>query len=219
MRLDERVMELRRWLVAARAGLSSEAVHEVRVTGRRLRAFLTLGRQHVLVDDLRWLVGSMGRLRDLDVALETPVGAAGPFHEWLAAARAADAGEARRVLQHPRLEALLMALERVQPVSKRSAQQALDRLDVKLKATLKAARGDATIEALHELRKAVRRKRYAFEWLGRDASTLQATQSLMGEACDLNLLKRLLAECGEKAAAARVDQALQVVVPALAALP
>lgn len=217
MRLDAQLEELHRWLGVARADLSSEPVHELRVTVRRVRAFLALGGQHVLVDDLRWLVGSLGRLRDLDVALETPVGAAGPFHAWLAGARAAEAREATRVLEHPRLEALVVALAQVRPVSKRHAQRALERLEVRLLETLKAARREATIEALHEVRKAVRRKRYALEWLGRDAAALQATQSLVGEACDLNLLHRLLAECGELAGASRVERALKIIVPALAA--
>ncbi len=218
MRLDERLEELRHWLAVARAGLSSEAVHEARVTGRRLRAFLTLGQQHVLVDDLRWLVGSLGRLRDLDVALETSIDAGGPFHAWLVAARATESEQALRVLEHPRLDALLAALGQVRPVSKREAMTALQRLEVKLRLSQKAARRDVTIEALHEVRKAVRRKRYAFEWLRRDTSELQATQAVVGEACDLNLLARLLAESGQKHAAVRVERALERLVPALAAM-
>ncbi len=218
MRLDERVGELRRWLGVARDGLSAESVHEVRVTGRRLRAFLTLGGHHVLVDDLRWLVGSLGRLRDLDVALELPVAAPGPFQAWLVAERRAEADRAARLLERPRLKALVVALGQVPPVSKRRAHRALARLDAKLTEAETAARREPTIERLHELRKAVRRTRYALEWLGEDESALQRKQGLVGEACDLKLLERLLLEFGHPAAARCVDRALEVVVPALAAM-
>ncbi|MDP3232942.1 MAG: CHAD domain-containing protein [Myxococcales bacterium] len=218
MRLDERVGELRRWLEVARDGLSAESVHEVRVTGRRLRAFLTLGAHHVLVDDLRWLVGSLGRLRDLDVALELPVAASGPFQAWLVAERRAEAENAARLLQHPRVDALVMALGRVPRVSKRRAHRALARLEAKLTVAQETARRDATIDSLHELRKAVRRTRYALEWLGEDEAALQRKQGLVGEACDLNLLERLLLEAGQPAAARCVERALELVVPALAAM-
>lgn len=217
MRVDERVEELRRWLEVARDELSSEAVHEVRVTGRRLRAFLTLGEHHVLVDDLRWLVGSLGRLRDLDVALELPV-AAGPFQAWLVAERSAEAENAARLLERPRVEALVVALGQVPRVPKRRAHGALARLDAKLNEAEAAARREPTIDALHELRKAVRRMRYALEWLGKDESALQRKQALVGEACDLKLLERLLLEFGHPAAARCVERALEVVVPALAAM-
>ncbi len=218
MRVAERVEELRRWLAVARDGLSPEAVHEVRVTGRRLRAFLMLGGHHVLVDDLRWLVGSLGRLRDLDVALELPVAAPGPFQAWLVAERSAEAQEAARLLARPRVEALVMALGRVPRVSKRRAHRALARLDAKLIEAQETAGRDVTIDRLHELRKAVRRTRYAREWLGEDESALQRTQALVGEACDLKLLERLLLEFGHPAAARCVERALEVVVPALAAM-
>ncbi|MDP1915242.1 MAG: CHAD domain-containing protein [Myxococcales bacterium] len=218
MRVDERVEELRRWLAVARDGLSPEAVHEVRVTGRRVRAFLMLGGHHVLVDDLRWLVGSLGRLRDLDVALELPVAAPGPFQAWLVAERSAEAEEAARLLARPRVEALVMALGRVPRVSKRRAHRALARLDANLIEAQETAWRDVTIDRLHELRKAVRRTRYALEWLGEDESALQRTQALVGEACDLKLLERLLLEFGHPAAARCVERALEVVVPALAAM-
>lgn len=219
MRLDERVEELRRWLEVAREGLSAEAVHEVRVTGRRLRAFLTLGGHHVLVDDLRWLVGSLGRLRDLDVALELPVAAPGPFQAWLVGQRRAEAENVSRLLEQPRVEALVMALSQVPRVPKRRAHGALVRLDAKLTEAEAAARREPSIEALHGLRKAVRRTRYAREWLGEDESALVRKQSLVGEACDLKLLERLLLEFGHPAAARCVERALEVVVPALAAMP
>lgn len=218
MRVDERVEELRHWLEVARDGLSSEAVHEVRVTGRRLRAFLTLGGHHVLVDDLRWLVGSLGRLRDLDVALELPVAAPGPFQAWLVAERNAEAENTARLLERPRVEALVMALGRVPRVPKRRAHSALARLDAKLTEAEATARREPTIEALHELRKAVRRTRYALEWLGEDESTLQRKQALVGEACDLNLLARLLLEAGQPAASRCARRGLERVVPALAAM-
>lgn len=218
MRLDERVEELRRWLEVCREGLSSEAVHEVRVTGRRLRAFLTLGGHHVLVDDLRWLVGSLGRLRDLDVALELPVAAPGPFQAWLVAERRAEAENAARLLTRPRVEALVVALGQVPRVPKRRGWRAFARLDAKLTVAEEAARREPTIEGLHELRKAVRRTRYALEWLGEDESALQRKQALVGEACDLKLLARLLVEFGHPAAARCVERALEVVVPALAAM-
>lgn len=218
MRVDERVEELRRWLEVARAGLSSEAVHEVRVTGRRLRAFLTLGGHHVLVDDLRWLVNSLGRLRDLDVALELPVAAPGPFQAWLVAQRSAEADTASRLLERPRVEALVMALRQVPRIPKGRAHGALARLEATLTEAEAAARREPTIEALHELRKSVRRTRYAREWLGEDESALVRRQALVGEACDLKLLERLLLEAGQPAAARCVERALEVVVPALAAM-
>lgn len=66
--------ELTRWQKAARKGKDPEAVHQMRVATRRLRAALRALQGHVaarrsLRRRLRWLAGRLGAVRDHDVIL------------------------------------------------------------------------------------------------------------------------------------------------------
>jgi CHAD domain-containing protein len=67
--------ELRRHQKAAKRGTDPEAVHQMRVATRRLRAACRALEGHVVIpagdrDRLRWLARRLGAVRDLDVILE-----------------------------------------------------------------------------------------------------------------------------------------------------
>lgn len=219
MQATEQLVELRRQLETARAHLSVDAVHEVRVVGRRLHVFLLLCRLPVLVDDLRWLVGALGPVRDLDVALGLMPGKQGAFHDWLTTRREAATAGALAVVRHRRVDALVRALAVLPALTARQATPAFRRLEERLARAWRVGRRERTVEALHDVRKAVRRARYALEWLGRDAEGLRETQGVLGEVCDLSLLQRLLAEAGAPAAVDHVDRALNALTAAVFSSP
>jgi CHAD domain-containing protein len=71
-RLDEQVRALLEYEAVAREGADPEGVHQMRVAVRRIRAALKASDEPQLDevhDELRWLGGVLGRIRDLDVLL------------------------------------------------------------------------------------------------------------------------------------------------------
>jgi CHAD domain-containing protein len=71
-RLDEQVRALLEQEAVAREGADPEGVHQMRVAVRRIRAALKASDEpelDELQDELRWLGGVLGRIRDLDVLL------------------------------------------------------------------------------------------------------------------------------------------------------
>ena len=71
-RLDEQVRALLEQEAIAREGTDPEGVHQMRVAVRRIRAALKASDEPQLdevQDELRWLGGVLGRIRDLDVLL------------------------------------------------------------------------------------------------------------------------------------------------------
>lgn len=58
---------------AVRRGIDPDAVHDMRVATRRMRAAISLFREHLperaqaIREDLRWIAGALGAVRDLDV--------------------------------------------------------------------------------------------------------------------------------------------------------
>src|SRR3954471_22506158 len=71
-RLDEQVRALLEYEAVAREGADPEGVHQMRVAVRRIRAALKASDEpqlEELQDELRWLGGVLGRIRDLDVLL------------------------------------------------------------------------------------------------------------------------------------------------------
>jgi hypothetical protein len=110
------VAHLEAHLPLALSGEDPEGVHQVRVAGRRLRAYLELLGFRVLKDDLRFLVRQAGRVRDLEVALGRPLPEG--FREHLRA----ELAEARRslvaLLRSPWMGTLLRALRHLPPWTK-----------------------------------------------------------------------------------------------------
>ncbi|TAH38090.1 MAG: CHAD domain-containing protein [Planctomycetota bacterium] len=194
-------------LAVARSGEDPEGVHQVRVAAGRLDVWLQMGRMHVLRDDLRWLRRQAAAVRDLDVLLLS--GPPEPFMVWLLQ----HYGEERRrlvaSLEEPRLDGLLAALAGLPPLPRASAAAFLPRIGARvLRRGRRALRQRDAVEAMHGLRRALRRLRYALEWLGKRPRELKKLQEAMGDFNDTAVAVRLLRSCPEAAALAAYEQAL-----------
>ncbi|WP_051217835.1 CYTH and CHAD domain-containing protein [Nocardioides insulae] len=188
--LAELVDTLARLDVQARRG-TEEGVHEMRVTVRRLRALLAATRKVLdreatdpVRAELRWLAGVLGEVRDATVvhqrlrALvgeEPPRLVHGPVLRRLATAyRSRGRAELGSALESARYFALRDRLDALvatppwaehagDPAGKVAAKMLHRELErVRARAESAAAHDDAP-EALHELRKAVKRFRYVAE--------------------------------------------------------
>jgi CHAD domain-containing protein len=178
------ILHLREQLPIAREGSDPEGVHQLRVAARRLRVWLELAGMSVLEDDLAWLVRVAGRVRDLEVLLsgEQPRAFARWLRKELEAARAAFVP----ALDSPRMAGLLWALPSLPPIPIPQAQARLPRFERRLRRRAATWAQEDTLEALHSLRRALRRLRYAREWLGHDADDLRRLQDALGRAGDLD---------------------------------
>jgi CHAD domain-containing protein len=156
----------------------AEAAHALRVSTRRLDAWLALAGLHTLRDDLRWLRRAAGPIRDLDVVLQR---AESRGHVRHAQERRPEEHAALVVaLDEARTSALLGAIARMPAVDVGDARTRLPRL---VRPTLREpSASDA--EGLHALRRAVRRLRYALEWLREDPGPLPAVQEVFGRLSD-----------------------------------
>lgn len=191
------VAHLRAHLPLALSGEDPEGVHQVRVAGRRLRVYLELLGFRVLQDDLRRLVRGVGRVRDLEVALTAP-----PLPEGLSlppGLRAHLEGElvqARALLPallaSPWTEALLRALAALPPLEKGKARARLARFEAQTERRLKALGANPSLEGLHAYRRALRRLRYAKEFLGLPTKRERALQEVLGHLNDLGVFLGLL---------------------------
>lgn len=196
----------------ALAGKDPEGVHQVRVAARRLRVWLTLGGREALQDELRWLCRALSEERDLDVLEEV---LAGP---GLLPLRAQARAHVREALESQRYTALREALGAVKAPKRKKAARAAAKLERAVERRRRATRSQvsavarrpqqhdtdaaglaavpevprASLDALHALRRALRRARYAREWLGEGAKALAAEQEQLGIVCDLCALRRLL---------------------------
>ena len=175
------------WLATLRAEIprasngDPEAVHQLRVALARLRVFADLSAEtptETFDADLRWLRGAAAKLRDLDIQL-----ARADLPATFAAKLAADRGFAeaglRAALSEPRAAALHAALAALPPLSRTKAERGLARLSDHALAYGDAVRTDDPA-SLHALRRAVRRARFALEWLGDHSEPIVALQSTLG---------------------------------------
>lgn len=174
---------LSRFEAARAAALNGdvEALHHARTIARRLRVWLRLAGWRALESDLRWVCRETSRVRDLDVldTVLTPAARAA----WRPAARR----QASAALSSQRVDGVLRALAALPPLDVARARKRLDRWERALEHPR-----PKTDDEVHALRKRVRRARYAREWLGDDAADLRALQDVLGVACDLAALRRLL---------------------------
>jgi CHAD domain-containing protein len=147
-----------------------------------------------LVDELKWLGGVLGPVRDIDVLhgnLRESAGALaddlGPFFAWLEDRREGALGAAREALDSPRFDNLLeRVLEgahapHLTPMAERPCHEVLPPLarGAWNKAS-RHARGldsDASAKALHRLRILTKRARYAAELIGPALSAKRATSA------------------------------------------
>lgn len=189
--LSQWLLHLTEHLPLAREGADPEGIHQVRVAVRRLRVWLELADLGVLEDDLAWLVRGAGRVRDLEVLLGHPR-LPKAFGDWAKE----QLGEARReltpMLDSARLKGLLRALSALHPLERTAAEARLGHLvrRVGRRAADWEAHGD--FERLHALRRALRRLRYAREWLGLDTEAIKQLQDALGAVGDLTFTQNYL---------------------------
>lgn len=183
---------LERHLPLAREGVDPEGVHQVRVAARRLRVWLELGGYQVLHDDLRWLVRGAGKVRDLEVMLHSPLPKS--FAAWLAEKLQAARKELTAILDSPRLLGLTRALRNLPPLPVPEAERRLGRFERRVQRRQVAWNATRSFEDLHALRRALRRLRYAREYLGQEVEDLKALQEVLGRLNDADVALRYLEE-------------------------
>lgn len=182
-----------RQLDVAREGRDPEGVHQVRVAAGRLDVWLELAGIRLLRDDLAWLRAGASQLRELDVLAESKPPDA--WLDWIEGRRAACRREFEAFLDEPRLAGLLRALPLHAPLVPTRAEERLAKL--RRRARRRGARMEdepADIHAFHRLRKALRRLRYALEWLGEDARQIKSLQNALGDLNDASVALALLGE-------------------------
>lgn len=177
---------LKRHIPVARAGLDPEGAHQMRVAIARLRVWVALGGRRSLDKDLRRLRDRIGLVRDLDVQLQHE-----PPPSLVAALRRRHDRAHRELvatLDDARLPSLLAALSRLPPVPSARARSMVPSMSRRVLRRARAAkRHGHDLDSLHRLRCAVRRLRFALEWLGSETADLVKVQDLLGEACDFSV--------------------------------
>ncbi|MER3482613.1 MAG: metal-chelation protein CHAD [Meiothermus sp.] len=171
-------------LPVAREGQDREGVHQVRVAVRRLRVWLELAGMGILEDDLAWLVRGAGKVRDLEVLLGYPR-LPKAFQDW-----AKDRlGEARTelvpMLDSARLKGLLQALSSLPPLERPLAEGRLGRFVHRVRRRAEGWERHDDFERLHALRRALRKLRYAREWLALDTEAIKELQDALGAVGDI----------------------------------
>lgn len=186
--VDVGIAQMRGNLRAARRGDDPEAIHQLRVGVRRMRVALRLFRkqlseetQQKLGEDLRWIFRSLGAARDYDVllgeldAITPEAKERDAVRAGLSRVRSAALRKARRDLKSARFDALVRSLRRLsialaadERPSPRARKWSKKRMQKRLDAVL-AGRGALDghdPEALHELRKDLKKLRYAADIVG-----------------------------------------------------
>lgn len=179
-----------------RAGLDPEALHDMRVAARRLRAAGSVfdpclpAAARRQFGDLRWIAASMGRARDLDVEIENLRAAEPSIHprHWPAIRDLTAHLERRRetarrallrALGSDRHRAMVAGFDRMldplrEPAAGGARPQPVDRVAArclrararKVARSLRELRPDSPDEVLHALRILIKKLRYAIEFFG-----------------------------------------------------
>jgi CHAD domain-containing protein len=182
--IQEQYLALLRHDPGTRLGSDAEDLHQFRVATRRLRAFLRAGRDvlepewvSAMREELRWLGGTVGPARDLDVLIEhldVETRRLGP-EDAAAGARILDELRGERVetaaavvdaLRSDRYLRLLDALEVPGPAVAATKERFRVTAASESRKLAKAGRTigpDSSDEALHALRIQLKRARYAAE--------------------------------------------------------
>jgi CHAD domain-containing protein len=221
---------------SVRIGTDVEAIHQMRVATRRLRSDFRTFRELLderwaepLIDDLRWLGGSLGAVRDVDVQREHIVVVAADYRdstEPLFQHLEHDHSRARRSLlrdlrsdrYHELLDRLVAAIEepRITELAGKSSAEVLPPIVEKAWTKLaKAGKGldpDDDDDRFHRVRIRAKRARYAAEAvapaLGSDGDAAMSfakkcarVQDALGELQDAVVLTRTLTSVASRHAA------------------
>jgi CHAD domain-containing protein len=212
----------------ARVG-DADAVHDMRVATRRLRSHLRTfrklfdrSRTEPLRDELQWLGGVLGAVRDGDVMAERLKAAvaaepaelvigpvAGRIRDRLSARTAKARKELIAALDSPRYAMLLDALNDLVTTAptggklRRLARRAIRRADRRLDIAVDTEGDDRNVR-LHDARKAYKRARYAAEAVGgkpgrRLAKRFSELQDVLGTHQDAIVTGELLRDYGMRA--------------------
>lgn len=174
---------LREALPAVRAGRDPEAVHVLRGALARLRVWLLLAGDDTLDDDLKSLRDRAAVVRDLDVHLAHKPPPS--VREVLVARRHAAQQELVDAVGSTRCGSLVLRLDALWPVKRKAAKKACAKLVRRALRCAKSAKDEpGDVEALHALRRAARRVRFAVEWMGDKAEPLEALQDALGKVGD-----------------------------------
>jgi CHAD domain-containing protein len=229
----EQLDELLVWDRAVRAE-ADDAVHQMRVTTRKIRSLLQaspdsfgLSDDTSILDELRELANVLGEARDAEVLAERYRGALDKLPPKLARGpirgRLIDGAEERyraglrhslAAMRSPRYFRLLDALEAVvattPPTDKGSGPVAVAAAGKKVRKAAKAARRAADEdldEALHRIRKRAKRLRYTASAAGAKTVSKRAkrVQSLLGDHQDCVVSREHLKEQADAANTANED--------------
>jgi CHAD domain-containing protein len=203
-----------------RLGVDAEAVHDLRVAVRRLRALLRSARDLFvrawadgLRDELGWLGRALGPLRDLDVLtahLREEAAALGeedrarlaPAFAALEADHTAARADALDALSSERYFALVEAL--ASPPQLAESEKTLPGIAAaqlgKLRKLMRRAEDDASDELLHKARINAKRMRYVAEALGEERVVRRAKefQDVVGEHQDAVVAEQRLRGLAER---------------------
>jgi CHAD domain-containing protein len=227
----EQVAELLVWDRAVRAE-ADDAVHQMRVTTRKIRSLLRaspdsfgLSDDTSILDELRELANVLGEARDAEVLAERyrgaldqlpPKLARGPIQDRLVAGAEqryqAGVRHSLAAMRSPRYFRLLDALEAVVTTAPGpgSGPDAVAAAGKKVRKAAKAARraaDDDLDEAIHRIRKRAKRLRYTAAAMGAKKVSKRAkkVQSLLGDHQDCVVSRAHLLEQADAAHAAGED--------------
>ena len=208
-----------------RLGTDPEDLHQFRVATRRLRAFLRAGRELLdpewaepLREELRWLGGALGPVRDLDVLIDhlaaevaslgADVRAGRRLLTLLERDRRAARKKLARALVSERYFRLLDLLERpALTVSEQAVAEGVTLEQIQaaehrnLRKAVRALTHESTDAELHEARIKTKRARYAAELAGDGAyvKSAKVLQDVLGEHQDAIVAAERLRELGARA--------------------
>jgi CHAD domain-containing protein len=225
--LREQLREVMAHDPGTRLGTDPESLHDMRVAVRRTRALLRAGRTLVdgdtkaFADELKWLGGVLGSVRDLDVLLERlraqvaaigqpDAAAARPLLRTLERRRTAARRALVRALESRRYLTLLDRfgdeLAALRPSAEGGDLDALAQKQLKkVLKTVSALGDDPPDEELHAVRKRGKRARYAFELAGNDRVVRRAKQlqDVLGEHQDAVVAEETLRTLAAEASPAQ----------------
>lgn len=199
-RLSDYLREQARIVGAATSDTDVDAVHDARVAIRRLRSALRVfeplvedvDAAHQLDDELRWLAGMFGDVRDRQVLrkrfAESPL-ETGFVEKMLYDEQARCEKALRRALRSERFEALrerLAGWAEASPVRGESEDSLDDCARAAARKARRRLRAADTDAELHRARKSAKRARYAAEMLEHPhrATRFRHVQDLLGELQD-----------------------------------